>query len=230
MDLNKHFDNIYVLNLNWRVDRFDSISKRLSQFEIKFEKFNAVDGSVMQKIWKKFENPIFSSPAYLACAISHLSIWNDAQQKGYNRILILEDDVLINKNILSFDETVIPDWQDVLYLGWIPLSDDQQMWTYAMANQFLNMRILVARNFWGMFAYATTSSLRQELLEVYRSDFPMELDRYFVTKLQPLHKCLAVTPQLFSCQDIWSDNMNHHQMGMLARSVDIRFASLDDYV
>lgn len=230
MSLNKYFDNIYVLNLNHRTSRLNQISERLQRYDIKFEKYNATDGYTMKKIWQKFDNNYFSTPNYLACAVSHLSIYNDAQLKGYDKILILEDDVVINKNInLLLESSGLPDWNDVLYLGWIPLSDDTTMWTYAKANNFISQRIVVANNFWGMFAYGTTRNLRHELLEIYLESFPMELDRYLVLNYQPSGRCLAYTPQLFACQDIWSDNMNLHQSGMLNRSVDRRFANLEDY-
>ena len=230
MSLNKFFDRVYVLNLNHRTERFVEIKKRLDNFGIDFEKYNATDGSVIKNIWQTFNNSYFTTPNYLACAISHLSIYNDAQVKGYDKILILEDDVLINKNIDTLLSNGLPDWNDVLYLGWIPLSDDRTMWTYGMANHFHSEKILYARNFWGMFAYATSRNFRQEILETYNNSFPMELDRYFVLNLQPKGRCLAYTPQLFACQDIWSDNMNIKQTGMLARSVDRRFAKLDDYI
>ena len=229
MSLNNFFDNIYVLNLQFRKDRLNNITNRLEKHDIKFERFTATDGSVIKKIWEKLENKHFSTPNYLACAISHLSIYNDANQRGFNKILILEDDVVINKNINKLLELEIPDWKDVFYLGWIPLSDDKTWWTYSMANQFVTQNFVIAKNFWGMFAYGTTKEFRKEILEIYNNDFPMELDRFFVEHIQPQSRCLAMTPQLFACQDIWSDNGNWHQTNMLDRSVDQRFAKLDDY-
>lgn len=227
--LNNLFDNVYVLNLNHRKDRLTNITNRLSKFEIQFEKFTATDGAVLNKVWQSLDNSYFTTPNYLACAISHLSIYQDANQRGFDKILILEDDVVVNKNINQILQTSTPEWRDVFYLGWIPLSEDRTWWTYAMANQFLTNNFLVAKNFWGMFAYGTTRTFRQEILNKYNSEFPMELDRYFVDYIQTQNRCLAITPQIFACQDIWSDNMQLHQSGMLARSVDARFAKYEDY-
>ena len=58
----------------------------------------------------------------------------------------------------------------------------------------------------------------------------MEIDRYLVNHIQPRKKSIAISPQLFACQDIYSDNMGVNQVGMLQRSVDQRFATLNDYV
>jgi len=57
----------------------------------------------------------------------------------------------------------------------------------------------------------------------------MEVDRYLVNHIQPRGGSIAMSPQLFCCQDVYSDNMNVVQMGMTVRSVDSRFASTDDY-
>lgn len=228
MLLNNYFDKIYVLNLHRRKDRLEQIKTKLLRFDIDYEVFGATDGSVIEKIWKSFDNSYFTTPNYLACAISHLAIYNDAQSRGFDKILILEDDVVINKNINKLCLNM-PEWSDVLYLGWIPLSDDQTMWTYQMATQFTSPNSVIAKNFWGMFAYGTTRKLREEILKDYKEVFPMELDRYFVKYLQPAGRCIAFTPQLFACQDVWSDNMGNMQFGMLQRSVDQRFALLEDY-
>lgn len=229
MLLNEIFDNIYVINLNHRKDRLEDITRRLEKYEIKFEKFTATDGSVMRRVWEGFGNAYFSTPNYLACAISHLSIYHDANIRGFDKILILEDDVVINKNINEILKNPIPDWRDIFYLGWIPLSDDKTWWTYSMADQFIAPNFVVAKNFWGMFSYGITRNFRDEILDIYNREFPMELDRFLVEKIQPQMRCLAITPQLFACQDTWSDNGGWHQTGMLVRSVDARFGKLEDY-
>lgn len=231
MKINDYFDKIYVLNLHKRTDRWIDIERRLKRFGIEFERFGATDGSCMRPIWEKFQNQYFTTPNYLACAVSHLSIYKDAVSKDYSKILIIEDDVLINQNIHQiFDNVVIPEWEDIFYLGYIPLSDDQSMWTYQMVNDFISDRIFVPKNLWGLFAYGLTNKLMKELIDIYDNSFPMEIDRYLVNYIQPRRKSIGLSPQLFSCQDIFSDNMNGYQINMLERSVDSRFALLTDYV
>ena len=58
----------------------------------------------------------------------------------------------------------------------------------------------------------------------------MEIDRYFVTHIQPRGGSCAVTPQLFAADDGYSDNSKIVESGMLQRSIDSRFANLIDYV
>lgn len=231
MKINEYFDKIYVLNLHKRSDRWIDIDRRLKRFGIEFERFGATDGSVIKPIWEKFQNQYFTTPNYLACAISHLSIYKDAVSKDYSKILIIEDDVLINQNIHQiFDNTEIPEWEDVFYLGYIPLSDDLSMWTYQVVNEYISERIFRPKNLWGLYAYGLTNNMMKELLNLYDNSFPMEIDRYLVDYIQPRKGSIGMSPQLFSCQDIYSDNMNDFQINMLQRSVDSRFALLSDYV
>ena len=230
MKINNYFDRIYVLNLHRRVSRWKEIENRLKRFGIEHERFGATDGSTMKPIWEKFNNPNFTTPNYLACAISHLSIYRDALEKGYNRILIIEDDVLINKNIHSLFDREIPNWEDIFYLGYIPLSDDQSMWTYHIVDRYISEGIFIPRNLWGLYAYGLTKNIMQELLSVYENEFPMEIDRYLVNNIQPRNKSIGMSPQLFCCQDIYSDNMNGMQLNMMQRSIDGRFAKHEDYI
>src|ERR1035437_2587240 len=97
--LNNYFDKVYLLNLHKRKDRLSTSIKKLNQFNIDVEIFGATDGSVMDHIWSKLDNSNFTNSKYLACAISHLSIYADAIQNKHDRILIIEDDCKINTKI-----------------------------------------------------------------------------------------------------------------------------------
>lgn len=235
MKIDEYFDKVYVLNLNRRPERMDTIDRRMKFCNIEYEKFGATDGGVMHKVWKSLDNPFFKNPNYLGCAISHLSIYNDAIEKGYNKILIIEDDSRIKMNANKvFEEAIklVPeDWNELLYLGFIPLSDDCSRWDYTILNsQFINSNIAIAKNSWGLYGYGISNYLMMETLEKYREDFPMELDRYFVTEIQPRNRSYAIVPQLFAADDGLSDNSGHHELGMLERSIDTRLTKLTDYI
>ena len=58
----------------------------------------------------------------------------------------------------------------------------------------------------------------------------MELDRYFVTHIQPRGLSYAVTPQIFAADDGESDNSGVNETGMLERSIDARFANVKQYI
>jgi GR25 family glycosyltransferase involved in LPS biosynthesis len=236
MDINKYFDKIYLLNLHRRKDRLNKSLEKLQQFDIEVEVFGAVDGSVLNHLFNKLDNPRFLNTGYLGSTISHLSIYRDALSNGYERILILEDDNLINKNIHQiFESQEIPEWDDLFYLGYIPLSDDLVMWTYGITmlkDQMLTDKIFKCHNLWGLYAYGITSKVMREMIDVYNSEFPMEIDRYFVNSIQKRNGSIAIGPQLFCCDyDNFSDNQgfapdNH----ITIKSIDSRFASIQDYI
>lgn len=234
MRINDYFDNIYLLNLHKRGDRLKKSTSRLDKLEIKYDIFGACDGWVLNHVWRKLENPYFSNSRYLGCAISHLSIYQDALESGYKKILIIEDDNLIHHNIQNlFDTFEVPDFKDLMYLGYIPLSDDMSMWTYEIAYQgsnAINSNFFRCRNLWGLFSYGITSELMSEVIEVYNNRFPMELDRYFVNQVQPRGGSIASAPQLFCCDDgILSDNTGWSEH-LSTKSIDSRFCSRVDYI
>jgi hypothetical protein len=45
IDINEYFDNIYILNLDRRIDRYENIKSKLNILNIKFERFSAIDGN-----------------------------------------------------------------------------------------------------------------------------------------------------------------------------------------
>lgn len=235
MNINVYFDKIYLLNLFKRPERLFQSSQRLEKSKIIYKTFHGTDGSVLNHVVNKLDNQYFSNPSYLGCAISHLSIYQDAIQNKYERILILEDDNLIKTDIhQTFESLDIPDWQDLFYLGYIPLSDDLSLWTYEFGIQGHNMisnNLFRPKNLWGLFSYGITTSLMIELLDTYKKSFPMELDRYFVNYIQPRGKSIAISPQLFCCADgVFSDNSGIIEYNMLAKSIDSRFATSQDYI
>jgi GR25 family glycosyltransferase involved in LPS biosynthesis len=235
MRIDQYFDKVYMLNLHKRPERLALAKKRMAFCEIEHEVFGATDGSVMRKVWESFyeKNQYFTNPSYLGCAISHLAIYRDALERGYKRILIVEDDNRIRMNANShFSDAIsrVPeDWNNLLYLGFIPLTDDCSQWNYGVFG-FLNNNVAQANNFWGLFGYGIHEDLMKETLETYDTEFPMELDRFFVTRIQPRGTSYGITPQIFAADDGVSDNSGRNETGMLERSTDSRFSRLTDYI
>jgi GR25 family glycosyltransferase involved in LPS biosynthesis len=232
--MNDYFDKIYVLSLKRNTDRRALITERLNKVNIDFEFFDACDGQVLNHLWKKLDNSNFTTQNYVACSISHLSIYNDALSRGFKRILILEDDIKPHKNIqrmFNNIKTQIPDDYDLLYLGWIPLTDDCSMWSYnVIDDRFLTLNTLHSKNLWGLYSYSPSVNLMREMVDLYNESFPMEIDRYFVNQVQQQRKSVAIWPQIV-CHDImvsnnngWVDNQS------LKKSIDARAAREEDFI
>ena len=234
MRIDQYFDKVYVLNLQKRPGRIELTRKRLQFVDINYERFGAVDGSVMQHLWEVYaeKNSFFKNASYLGCAVSHLSIYRDALEKGYQRILVLEDDNRVNCNANELFSSVlphIPSFNHLLYLGFIPLTDDCSRWNYGIFD-FAAQHVAIAKNFWGLYAYGISANLMKEVLSVYEKSFPMELDRYFVAEIQPRGESFGIVPQIFAADDGPSDNSQRMETMMLQRSIDTRFANLTDYI
>jgi hypothetical protein len=70
----------------------------------------------------------------------------------------------------------------------------------------------------------------EEMLDTYSEEFPMEIDRYFVTNIQPRGYSIAISPQLFAADDGPSDNSGKVEVEMIQRSTDGRFSRVTDYI
>ena len=226
--MNDYFDKVYVLSLKRNKDRRKIATERLNKVGLEFEFFDACDGQVFNHIWKKLENDNFSTPNYVACQLSHLSIYNDALSNGYKRILILEDDIKPHKNLnemfLIFEKQ-IPQNVDLLYWGWIPCNDDQSQWTYDIINdRFFN------KNTWGLYAYSISDTLMKEMIQIYNDDFPMEIDRFFVNEVQQNRNSCAVRPQLFAHDIMISNNGGFIDSQSLIKSIDHRILDSSFYL
>lgn len=124
-----NIDNIYIINLKERTDRWQHCLQQLKKYNItNFTRFDAIKPD-LNKI-----NPIQYSKnnlkinkkyiiGALGCKLSHLNIIIDAKQNNYKQILILEDDFLLTNNFLDKFSTISNKIQshnihiDMLYLG-----------------------------------------------------------------------------------------------------------------
>lgn len=75
--MSTNIDKIIYINLNKRIDRRTDIEKDLNDFNLEYERFEAI------------ETPGFG---ILGCGQSHLAVLKLAKERGYKNILIFEDD------------------------------------------------------------------------------------------------------------------------------------------
>ena len=75
--MSKNIDKIIYINLNKRTDRREQIEKELNDFDLSYERFEAI------------EVPEFGC---LGCGKSHLQVLKLAIERKYEHILMLEDD------------------------------------------------------------------------------------------------------------------------------------------
>ncbi|WP_422138228.1 glycosyltransferase [Endozoicomonas sp. ALC020] len=141
--LNDYFDNVYVVNLEKSVKEKLRISKHLKIKGVNFQFWNAVNGYEGEPL-KKYEEykkrqlgslirykemnerEIWRGKGFIESAgavgyiYTYINIMKDALEKGYDKFLILEDDIILSNNFetdfQAFLNKIDPDWK-VIQLG-----------------------------------------------------------------------------------------------------------------
>ena len=123
--LNNFFDKIFYINLDKDTERNSNILFQFMKYDI--TNFERVSGVEFQEIpdksyWRNFNLNALNEKYILGsmgCRASHKKIMDISIERGYNKILILEDDIfftedpneILNKNLHQLDS-----W-DMLYFG-----------------------------------------------------------------------------------------------------------------
>lgn len=126
--LNKVVDRIFVINLDERTDRWEEMEKQFQSLGIdNYERFSAIKYNDISDVPPEMYStlhytPYASDPNYqksaVGCKMSHYNIVKISKEQGYERILILEDDVKIVDNFRSTLEPAASEVEwDMLYLG-----------------------------------------------------------------------------------------------------------------
>jgi hypothetical protein len=112
---NQIIDKVYLINLDSRPDRLQTFIEHSS---IPFTRISAIDGKTLkmsEPLYHLCKKNLFQwKKSVIACALSHMSVWNKIVKDNATYTLILEDDMRFK-----------PDWQiknipedaDLLYLG-----------------------------------------------------------------------------------------------------------------
>lgn len=111
------FDNIYCLNLESRKDRWGECLSNFEKYEInKVEKFLAFDPPDSYGLTGKRKGQF-------GCSYSFCNIFQDIKDKGYNSVLLLEDDFNFSLEKEDLFECLnkcldeLPENWDMFYLG-----------------------------------------------------------------------------------------------------------------
>ena len=133
---NRFFDKIFIINLRESTKRWDIVSQNFKDKGIEVERYDGIDGrcktleecdekqSLFEttygvKYGKKIKNPKERLPAS-SLTLAHKLIYTEMVKRGWEQILICEDDVWLSNDIESRFKDVLkqlpPTW-DMIYLG-----------------------------------------------------------------------------------------------------------------
>jgi len=121
--INTYFNKIYIINLENRTDRWEKLVTKLKKYNIhNYIRFIAIDGRKEPYIstFRKMKAYTLETPGAYGLLLTVYNILLDAIEKKYERILILEDDVIFCNYFDSvFNDYIknIPFNWKLLYLG-----------------------------------------------------------------------------------------------------------------
>lgn len=111
-----YFDKIFCINLDSRLDRWESAKTQFDKHNLDVERISAIKGSDLNLDW-----PPEIKEGAVGCSLSHLFTIKMAKQMNLSNYLVLEDDIEFDENFnekfSNIYENEVPfDW-DMLYLG-----------------------------------------------------------------------------------------------------------------
>jgi len=170
LKLDTYFDKIFYINLKKDLARNSSIVGQFKKFGItNYERVEAIELNELPAA-SKYRNFIKKDSKYLlgtlSCRSSHLKCISLAKEKGYEKILILEDDVLFSENpnnLLSQNYELLNDW-DMIYFG-------------GLIEPFFRNQIVCAH------AYGIRSILYDDILNMADAS-GMEIDNFYAKIIQ----------------------------------------------
>jgi len=169
-DVNAYFDKVFYINMPHDEQRNLSIINQFKKFNItnyeRIEGISIVD--LPEKIYYRNFNNYERKYVLgnLGCNASHRKAVQLAKERGYKRVFILEDDIIITQDInklLSANEGILNDW-DVLYFGGLV--------EYFFRNQIVCLH-----------AYAICDKVYDDIIYMSESS-GMEMDNFYAKVLQ----------------------------------------------
>jgi GR25 family glycosyltransferase involved in LPS biosynthesis len=172
----------FVINLDTRADRWNSLIKAEPILESISTRISAVNGKTLQMtpvIYNLFKDNKFNwKKSVTGCYLSHLSVWTKIIKESSNDyFLILEDDVRFTDGwVEKWEEysKCIPHDADLLYLGGVlppnkvglahALSKTNEYWSVISPNTFFSSIPLPLFHFCA-FSYILTRSGAEKLLK-----------------------------------------------------------------
>jgi GR25 family glycosyltransferase involved in LPS biosynthesis len=232
-----HFDKTFCLNLPIREDRKTRMDSLFKKHRMDVEFFSGVRGFAVPYLHSLLSQR-FSAPGYIGTLISYLNLFDYALERGYEKICVLEDDIMVHKNVNEIADMMIPQLPadtDMAYFSYIPLTEDHQWWKYNILDErYIKgnplMGIFKAKNLCSMMAFSINRKLMQHLVLSLNKNFE-PIDLHIMANIQDKTEfnVYGVNPQLFCSSEGFSDGCNAVIPNLTMRSIDRRASSPENY-
>lgn len=167
VNLCKYFDEVFVINLDRRPDRYEDFKKEMSKYGIEdVKRFSAIDGTTIDHN----DSPLLSGE--IGVLLSHLEIIKKCKKEGYKNVLILEDDVCFSDEIMNLEEymSLVPSDWDFIYFGGNHI--------YGQPPKFINEKVLKL-NFTVALQCVAINSSMFDVIEVVLPKMKKQVDGYY---------------------------------------------------
>lgn len=203
LHFNTFFDKIYVLNMLTRTDRWNKMKRAMAKHDVyNAQRFLGLNGNQEPHYgeWKSYIKTVKNRKKCIkyqgswAILKSMKLMLLDAKKNNYDRILVLQDDLMFHKNFLAEFQlitTFIPPTWKLLYLG-----ASQHIWTHVIHHH--SGRYYHPNGYAeGAFAVAINSNCYNELLEQIEL-MQLPVDSGALCHIQRTYRddCYVVTPNL----------------------------------
>lgn len=200
--LNVFFDKIYCINLDERRDRWAQASSEFKKYNLEVERISAIDGSQIDVSNIKM-NVLkgISIPGNVGCVLSHVKAIKNAKEKGYSKILILEDDIIFEENFIErFTNEIkhLPEDWDMFYLSGNNLKPDN----LSKINEYFYKTTFT----YTTHSYAITSAIYDEIIDG-ASKLKEPIDEFYRKHIQQNYNCYVIRPHLSYQRPGFSDIM-----------------------
>ena len=192
--MDTYFDKIFIINLDRRKDRWQKMENKLKKYNIhNYQRISAIDGELCQnKIHEKhtlfckmIQNSIDAKKQPLlkgevGLILSTIEVLKIAIKNKYERILLLDDDILFHHDFNNQFNNIIKgvDKWKLLYLG-----STYSFFKPIEIKNHIGYFPKDIERFWGTYAYAIDSSIYKEyMLLLMNSLTPLDS--------QPIHSIL----------------------------------------
>ena len=212
--INNVVDKVYVINLDKDIERMKNITFNLKKHNIDFTRVPAVYG---REIYNNYNTTL--SPGTLGCLLSNKNIIIDAKKNNYNKILVCEDDIILDKQFekkfhikYKYFMSKVKNY-DLLYLGCSQTTNSNKIWNEMKV--FKHFYIPKKSN--GTFALIIDKSIYNDLLQLINK-YEKPYDKIFVSNIQPFRKCYCLYPHIITA------NVN------LVSNTDNKIRNMDNYL
>lgn len=210
----EYIDQIYIINLKNRTDRWNTCIEQLIKHNItNYKRFNAIrpDLTKINPIQYSKNNMKLSKNyirGALGCKLSHLSVINDAKINNYSKILILEDDFLLCNNFIEKYNKIIKDINEnninyaMLYLGFSIVRD----------NPYIDTKInilKILKNAHTTHAYILDKSFYDTIINEINTCY-CEIDACYANMQKKYNNIYGIFPVLITQIASYSDIMQKH--------------------